>query len=100
MSAERAAQAVLAAMPSLPSGRPVEAILTAVDFAMTSAGAVTGVVAVEVAFPAGTQSARWLGAFAAEVVANPLGPWVGRRVLLLALGDVPIVLGTIHTEGE
>ncbi len=102
MTPQRAAQAVLAAMPAIPSGRPAEAKLTAVAFAIDTDGTVTGVAAVEVAFAAGPQECRWLGSFAAEVVADPRSTWPGRSVSLLLTGDLPIVLGTIYgppTEG-
>ena|SRR5690349_10661577 len=97
MSAQLAAQAVLAAMPSPQPGRPVEATLTAVDYITDHAGTLTGISAVEVEFPAGLQACRWLGSFAAEVLADPAAAWPGRSVLLLAIGDMPVVVGAIQT---
>ncbi len=96
MTPQRAAQAVLAAMPAGQSGRPIEAPLTAVDMVITPAGVVTGIDAVEVQFPGDVQRCRWLGGFAAEVVAAPAAAWPGRRGLQLTLGDMPVVVGTIH----
>lgn len=97
MSAQLAVQAVLSVLPAIPAGRPVEGTLTAVDMAITPGGVVTGVDAVEVEFPAGRQACRWLASFAAEVVADPSSTWPGRSVLLLTLGDMPVVVGTIQT---
>lgn len=94
---EQAAQAVLNALPLVPAGRLIEATIQSLGVTWTGQS-ITGLGFVVVAFPAGIQACRWLGSFAAEVVANP-NAWEGRAVLLVTTGGTPIVLGSINTEG-
>lgn len=93
MTAQIAAQAVLAVLPTIPTGRMTTAPVVSVS--TQRVGGVDVPLAVVVRFAAGEQDCRWLGGFAAEVAASPSN-WPGRTVALQLTDDLPIVHGSVY----